>query len=106
MFNPINPKQMIWEMEARNKVVVRITIVALVLTLFVLAFSPGIVQAQATETPTPVPVVDYVEIQDGEYIAIERTVSFGQMGIVITLLAILTTVFIFVAYKLVVDKLP
>jgi len=57
-------------------------------------------------TSTPNPVMDYIEIQDGEYMGIERTVTFGDMAVVSALLAILATVFILVAYKLVTDKLP
>jgi len=76
----------------------------LVLIVFILAYNPG--SAQAQTTATPIPIVDYVEIQDGEFMAIDRTVSFGDMAIVMVGLTILTTLFIYVAYRLVVDKLP
>jgi len=82
-------------------------LIMLLFTIGYTAIGPGPAQAQEpTETPTPIPIVDYVEIQDGEFIGIERTVTFGDMAVVIALLSVLATVFILVAYKLVTDKLP
>lgn len=103
--NYINPDMERELFIMRSKQFVYTLVVALVFAVLVMAFNPAPVQAQATATPGP-PIMDYVEIQDGEYMAIERTVTIGDLGTGIIGLALLATVFIYVAYRLVVDKLP
>jgi len=80
-------------------------LITLVFTLLYMAFTPGNALAQSTATPAP-PIQDYIEIETDEYMVIERTVTIGDLGLSIILLAILTTLFVYVAYKMVVDKLP
>lgn len=63
---------------------------------------------QQPTLPVPTPEQDmnmYVDI-DGELFAIDKTVTVGDLGTAIVGLAILATLFIYVAYRIVVDKLP
>lgn len=86
----------------RERTIKTVIAIGLLIVIFSMAANPGIVQAQ---TETPIPIMDYVEIHDGEFMAIQRTVTIGELGLSIILLGILTTVFIILAYKIVVDKL-
>ena len=88
----------------RKRIIPALTAILTLVAILYMAFNPGIV-ANA-QTATPIPITDYVEIQDGEFMAIVRTVTIGELGLSIILLGILTTVFMVLAYKIVVDKLP
>lgn len=93
-------------MRRTGRVINIVIVIGVLTTIIYMAFNPGIVANAQTETPTPIPIIDYVEIQDGEYMAIERTVTIGELGLSIILLGILTTTFMILAYKIIVDKLP
>lgn len=88
---------------ATKRTISAFTAILVLVAILYMAFNPGIAHAQ---TETPHPIMDYIEIQDGEYMAIERTVTIGELGLSIILLGILTTAFMILAYKIVVDKLP
>jgi len=88
----------------RKRIIPALTAILTLVAILYMAFNPGTAHAQATTTP--IPITDYVEIQDGEFMAIVRTVTIGELGLSIILLGILTTVFMVLAYKIVVDKLP
>lgn len=90
----------------RVRAIKTVSAVLLLLGILYMAFSPGMVVNAQTATPTTIPITDYVEIQDGEYMAIQRTVTIGELGLSIILLGILTMTFFILAYKIVVDKLP
>ena len=94
------------DFSARNRAINTVIAVGLIFGILYMAFNPGIVANAQTATPTTIPIMDYVEIQDGEYMAIERTVTIGELGLSIILLGILTTLFMILVYKIVVDKLP
>lgn len=65
------------------------------------AFTPYSVVAQ---TATPPPNVDYIDI-NGETLALESTVTFGDIAIVIVGMFLGTVMTVFASYKLISDYL-
>lgn len=75
--------------------------IALLMVVIMIGSAPRAVLAQ---TATPQPNVDFIDI-DGETLALEATVTFGDIALVIVGMLIVTILSIWFTYALVADWL-
>ena len=71
--------------------------------ILIMTATPSLVNAQ-DPTPTPYPIINYVDI-DGNILALESTVTFGDIALVVVGLFIGTVLSLQFIYQFVVDWL-